>query len=64
MAVVPSVGTLIVMSAFGGVGYASFGFHFNPFPSHSSHSPFNDQYGKGGKGDKGHSNHGNKGGNH
>ena len=56
LAVVLSVGTLVAMSAFGGVGYASFGFglHFNPF--HPYHSPFKDQYGKGGK--KGHSSHG------
>ena len=64
MAVVLSVGTLVAMSAFGGVGYANFGsFHFNPFPSHSSHSPFKDEYGKGGKGHKQHHNNGNKGGN-
>ncbi|MGH3141404.1 MAG: hypothetical protein ACRDQE_16890 [Gaiellales bacterium] len=65
MAVVLSIGTLVAMSAFGGVGYANFGFQFNPFPSHSSHSPFKDEYGKGGKkGHKHHSNNGNKGGNH
>ena len=63
MAVVLSVGTLAAMSAFGGVGYANFGFQFNPFPSHSSNSPFKDQYGKGGKGHKKHDNNGNKGGN-
>jgi hypothetical protein len=63
MAGVLSVGTLVAMSAFGGVGYANFGFQFNPFPSHSSHSPFKDQYGKGGKGHKHHHNNGNKGGN-
>ena len=63
MAVVLSVGTLVAMSAFGGVGYANFGFQFNPFPSHSSHSPFKDQYGKGGKGHKKHHSYGNNGGN-
>jgi len=41
------------MSAFGGVGYANFGFHLNPLHS-SYHSPFKDQYGKGPKGNPGH----------
>ena len=31
MAVILSVGTLVAMSAFGGVGYANFGFQLNPF---------------------------------
>lgn len=52
MAVVLSIGTLVAMSAFGGVGYANFGFHFNP--PKPSHSPFKDQYGCGNKGSKGH----------
>jgi len=60
LAVVLSVGTLVAMSGFGGVGYASFGFDFNPF--HPYHSPFKDQYGKGGK--KDHKPHGNKHGKH
>jgi len=51
LAVVLSVGTLVAMSAFGGVGYA-FGFHFSP--PKPSHSPFKDQYGCGNKGSKGH----------
>ncbi len=51
LAVVLSVGTLVAMSGFGGVGYASFGLHFNPF--HPSHSPFKDQYGCDKKGSKG-----------
>ena len=60
LAVVLSVGTLVAMSAFGGVGYASFGFHYGP--SHSNHSPFKDEYGKGSKGN--HGKHGdNRGGN-
>jgi hypothetical protein len=66
-AVVLTVGTLVAMSGFGGVGYANLGFGFNPFnPSHSNHSPFKDQYGKPGKGPKHHKN-GNNGhhyGNH
>jgi hypothetical protein len=67
LAVVLSVGTLVAMSAFGGVGYASFGFNFNPF--HPYHSPFKDQYGKGGKKDHKphqdkHGKHGNSYGNH
>jgi len=63
-AVVLTVGTLVAMSGFGGVGYANLGFGFNP--SHSNHSPFKDQYGKPGKGPKHHKN-GNNGhhyGNH
>jgi len=60
LAVVLSVGTLVAMSAFGGVGYA-FGFHFSP--PKPSHSPFKDQYGKGGKGHKKHHSYGNNGGN-
>ena len=67
LAVVLTVGTLVAMSGFGGVGYANLGFGFNPFnPSHSNHSPFKDQYGKPGKGPKDHKN-GNNGhhyGNH
>jgi hypothetical protein len=53
LAVVLSVGTLGAMSAFGGVGYANFGFNLNPLHS-SHHSPFKDQYGKGPKGNHGH----------
>lgn len=52
MAVVLSIGTLAAMSAFGGVGYASFGLHFSP--PKPSHSPFKDQYGCGNQGSKGH----------
>jgi hypothetical protein len=50
-AVVLTVGSLIGMSAFGGVGYANFGFFgFNPFhPPHIYKPPFKDQYGKGPK---------------
>jgi hypothetical protein len=63
-AVVLTVGTLVAMSGFGGVGYANLGFGFNPFnPSHSNHSPFKDQYGKPGKGQK-HANNGHHSGNH
>lgn len=53
-AVVLTVGTLVSMSAFGGVGYANLGFFgFNPFhPSYGNHSPFTDQYGKPGKAPK------------
>jgi hypothetical protein len=50
LAVVLSVGTLVAMSAFGGVGYA-FGFHFSP--PKPSHSPFKDQYGCDKHGSKG-----------
>jgi hypothetical protein len=53
LAVILSVGTLGAMSAFGGVGYANFGFHLNPLYS-SHHSPFKDQYGKGPKSHPGH----------
>jgi hypothetical protein len=61
LAVMLTVGTLVGMSAFGGVGYANFGFFsFNPF--HGYHSPFKDQYGQGGK--KDHKPHGNKHGQH
>jgi hypothetical protein len=57
LAVVLSVGTLGAMSAFGGVGYASFGINLNPLHSSSHHSPFKDQYGKPGKGPKGNPGH-------
>lgn len=59
LAVVLTVGTLVGMSAFGGVGYANHGvFGFNPFnpfnPSQNGNSPFKDEYGKPGKGPKHH----------
>jgi hypothetical protein len=55
-AAVLTVGTLVGMSAFGGVGYANFGFlGFNPF--HAYHSPFKDQYGKGPKHHPSHPSH-------
>jgi hypothetical protein len=54
LAVVLTVGTLVGMSAFGGVGYANHGFFgFNPFnPTQHDKSPFKDEYGKPGKGPK------------
>ena len=54
LAVVLTVGTLVGMSAFGGVGYANHGvFGFDPFnPSQNGKSPFKDEYGKPGKGPK------------
>ena len=67
LAVVLTVGTLVGMSGFGGVGYANLGFGFNPFhPSNSNHSPFKDEYGKPGKGPKHHKNgnNGHHNGNH
>ena len=53
LAIVLSVGTLGAMSAFGGVGYANYGFQLSPFHS-DHHSPFKDEYGKGPKGDYSH----------
>jgi hypothetical protein len=47
-AVVLTVGTLVGLSAFGGVGYANFGF-FGFNPPHGTKPPCGDQYGEPGK---------------